>query len=275
MIVIYILAIALIIFIFIKPYIIKYDTVILYSGGLGSGKSYLSVKTAIKLLKKNRLKVWWHNNIKRYIIKVFRPHKPLRSRQEKPLLYSSIPVRISRKEWSVELTERHLCLVDRIVPRSITFVDELGSFASQFEYKNPNINDNVDEFVRFYRHYTLGGYFVANDQCSENIFLQVRRRANTTHNLMYFRIWFKLIYTCKCRNINISEEIKAVEENNTEDNFRWVIGLAFLRKKYDTYCYSERYKTTLTGNDKHYTKFKKNTLLKVSKQKIEKLTSDN
>lgn len=45
----------------IKPYIMSYDTVVSFTGGLGSGKSLISTQTAVKLLKKNRWKVRFYN----------------------------------------------------------------------------------------------------------------------------------------------------------------------------------------------------------------------
>ena len=128
-----------IIFMLIRPYFIKYDTIIAFTGGLGSGKSYLSVKYAIRLLRKNRLKVWFHNAVGRKISKVFQPKKPMKPKLEKPMLYTSIPVRISKNEYSIILTERHLLLCDKIIEKSVVFIDEVGSFASQFKYKHPNI----------------------------------------------------------------------------------------------------------------------------------------
>ena len=50
-----VIALSIIIFFIIKPYFIKYDTIIAFTGGLGSGKTYLSVKYALRLLRINRL----------------------------------------------------------------------------------------------------------------------------------------------------------------------------------------------------------------------------
>lgn len=273
---IYLIVIALLIIIFfiIKPYFIKYDTIIAFTGGLGSGKTYLSVKYALRLLRINRLKVWFHNKVARYISKALHPKRPMKPKLSKPMLYSSIPVKISKNEYAIILTERHLLLVDKIKEKSIVFIDEVGSFANQFKYKHPNIQDNFDEFIRLFRHYTKGGYLVVNDQCSENIVLEIRRRINTVFNLMHFRIWLKILWTCKVRNIHISEEIKTIEENNTEDSFRFMFGLPFFVKKYDTYCYSDRYKATLENIGNRYYKLKKNTLLQLPNEKYEKNIND-
>lgn len=54
----------------LKPYFIKYDTTVLFTGGLGSGKSLESVKTAVVLIRKQRfykyaLPNWWERRILR------------------------------------------------------------------------------------------------------------------------------------------------------------------------------------------------------------------
>ena len=56
-----ILLIAVIIWIVIKPYVMSYDTVLSFTGGLGSGKSLISTQMSVRLLRKNRWKVFFHN----------------------------------------------------------------------------------------------------------------------------------------------------------------------------------------------------------------------
>lgn len=255
-----------------KCYKIKYDTIIAFTGGLGSGKSFLSVGKSVKLLRINRRKVRWHNRFER--VKKFFSSKHVLDIWELPLLYASIPVRISKKEWSIQLMPEHLLLTKRVVPRSVVFIDEVGAWASQFDFDNPNIRDNFDEFIRFYRQYTKGGYLVVNDQCSENIVLQIRRRINTVFNLMHFKKWFKVIYTVKVRNISISEEIKTVEEQDTEDNMTLLWGFMPWFKRYDTYCYSERYRTVKGWKERTYSRLKKCLLLTMPKNRIQKKTTD-
>lgn len=198
-----------------------------------------------------------------------------------PQLYSSIPLNFrrflfSKREFSISLTDNHILLNSRIVPRSIVYIDEIGSYCNQYEYKNPNAVGSFDEFVRLFRHYTKGGYLIVNDQCSENIVLTVRRRINTVFNLMHFRKWFWLVYTVKCRNISVSEEIKTIEEMNTEDNMRTVFGLLIGKKKqYDTYCYSERYSTVQAIDDIRYKYLKKMKLLAIPKTPMPAKTTDD
>ena len=237
-----------------------FDTVVAFTGGLGSGKSFLSVDTALRLLRRNRWRVWLHNLFSRKS-----------KRWERPRLYSSIPVRISRKEWATELTDGHLLLQERITPRSVVFLDEIGGYCSQFDYKAVN-SAAFDEFVRFFRHYTRGGYIVCNDQCSENIVLQVRRRLNTVYNLMTFRKWFfGRIYTVKVRNISISEEIKTVEEGMTEESYRYLFGFMPFFKRYDTHCYAGRYEVVPDAEPTTYEELPTLRVLRMSKRPVQDL----
>lgn len=243
-------AVMMIIFI-VKPYFIHYDTVLCFTGGLGSGKSLISTQMAVKLLKKNRMKVCWHNLWHR------------KNKKPKPMLYSSIPLRISRKEWAIQLRSEHLILQERLPEKCVVFLDEIDSFASQFEYKLPNIIQNFDEFCRFFRHYTKGGYLVCNTQCTDNLVLQVRRRMNTVFNLMHFKKWFWVFYTVKVRNISISEEIKTIETEDVEDNMSTLFGfLPIFCRRYDTYCYSGRYETVPCGQEYTYKLLKTNKVIK-------------
>ena len=176
-------------------------------------------------------------------------------------------------ESSIELTDNHLLLQDRVNMLSITFIDELGAYCSQYEYNNPNAQLGLDEFVRLYRHYTQGGYLVFTDQCSENFVKFVRVRLNKIFNLNNFKkYWF--IYKVNIREISISEEIKTIEEQNKEDNEKHTWGILPFKKKYDTYCYSGRYDTVPRGTDDVYTCLKRYDMLRISKTRLIPKTSN-
>ena len=231
-----------------------FDTVVAFTGGLGSGKSFLSVQMAIKLLKRKRREVWWYN--------LFH----CKNKKEIPLLYSSIPVKVSKKEMATVLTDGHLLLQRHIVKNSVLLLDEIGGYCSQFDYRAINA-DVFDEFIRFFRHY-VQGYLVCNDQCSENIVLQVRRRLNTVYNLMGFRRRFFFFYTVKVRNISVSEEIKTIEEQDTEDNMTTLFGLMPLFRRYDTHCYAHRYDRVPLSAESVYAQLTTDKILRMSKDKV-------
>ena len=214
------------------------DTIVAFTGGLGSGKTYFSVQTALKALYIERFR--WKVN------KVLKP----KEKAPKPMLYSSIPIRISKREMSCVLTPEILLLQEPIPEYSIVMIDEIGGFCSQFDYQIKNV-EYFDDFVRYFRHY-IGGKLIVNDQCSENILLQVRRRINTVYNLMRCRFWGipfgrKFIATVRVRNISISEEIKTIEEGHTEDDHDIAISLVPWRRRYATRCYRPRYENL--GNE--------------------------
>lgn len=272
-----ILLIALVVLFFIlKPYFIKYDTLVSFTGGLGSGKTFKSVETALVLYRKQRLKVWLYN--------LFHPKnkKPL------PELYSNIPLKIGFKKFAIRLRKEHLLLQERIIPCSVCLIDEVDVFANQFQYNNPAIVNtkggeeygNFDEFCRFYRHYTQGGYLIFNTQATANENLTIRRRQNTVITLFHFRTWGipliapNLIYTVKARNVTLSDDVKTVEENNAEDNMRLIIGFMPLFRHYDTYCYSNRYDTVPQGEELRFTRLKTNECLIAPYGREEKYTTN-
>lgn len=176
-------------------------------------------------------------------------------------------------EASIELLPEHLLLQFHINEKSIVFIDEIGGFCSQYEYANLNAQGGFDEFIRLYRHYTKGGYFVFTDQCSDNIVKSVRVRLNKIFNLNNFKkYWF--VYKVGIREISTSEDIKTIEQNMKEDNEKVTWGLMPPKNRYDTYCYSERYKLVPKGYDDIYTCLKRYSMLKIPKVYKKPLTID-
>lgn len=255
-----------IVFVIIKPYFIKYDTVVAYTGGLGTGKSFMSVSTAIRELKKNRFKTRFYNILPWNHVKL-----PI------PLLYSSIPIRISKHEYSAVLTSDMLLLQTGFIKGSIVFIDEVDVFANQFAYANQNIieisnkkdisslrNGDIDydsglfdEEIRLFRHlYSSPACeckLICNTQATSNITTIIRRRMNTVFVLSRFRVWkipflswlpfigrFFKFYTVLVRNITITDEITNLCDSNTEKNMRISFGIMPNIKHYDTHCYRHR-----------------------------------
>lgn len=267
----------IILYIIIRPYFLHYDNLVSFTGGLGSGKTFMSVQTALVLYRKQLLRWKLRNFYKR------------RSKRElRPELYSNIPLKISGKRMAIRLTKEHLLLQKRITPGSVCLLDEVDCFANQFSYNNPCIVDqtgkggddvgNFDEFCRFYRHYTRGGYLIFNTQATANENLTIRRRQNQINILFNFKkwgiplIWPNIIYTVKVRNVIVSDDVKAVEEGNTEDNMRIMIGFFPFTRHYDTYCYSGRYEGVPYGEEKRFPKLKTNETLTAPRGKQPKLT---
>ena len=252
----------------------KTDTIICFTGGLGSGKSLLSVKQVKKCVRLQKNKVLKHN-IFQFIKHPFnRKNRDIWSK--KIDVFSNIPLRLSFKKWASKLTINHLLLVEKLPPRCVVFIDEVDTIASQFDYKQPNILDNFNEFMRLFRHYTLGGYLVCNTQSSENVNLWIRRRLNNITNLFGCRVYFGFIGVVKARTINISEDIKTVIDGNLESDYKNIIFFCNpFFKSYDTYVYCNRYKTVLSADFNSWGQYKTNCFLSVPKEKIKPLTNNN
>ena len=248
----------------IKPYIQQFDTVILYTGGLGSGKSLISSQMALRLLRRNRRKVKWHNFL----------HP--RDKWPEPQLYSNIAFKICGKEWALKLTPDHMTLQAKIVPRSILFVDEICLFLDQFSIKLP-ASETVEEFATLYRHYTKGGYLIMNTQNSNKVNFHFRYCVNSALNLCYFKKWLPFLpifYSVKCRNISLADDIKKIEQGNKEDEMSTLFGFFPLTRHYDTYTYSIRYDSVPERSEKRYTQFKTGTIMRCPKGKVFPLVSD-
>jgi hypothetical protein len=227
---------------------IPQNTIIGFTGGLGSGKTYLGVREAIRhyrnvkfLLFLNRLLPFLR------IIKIKQP----------PLFLSNIPIYLGKKYiffgkeiWSKQLTYEHLTLVDTIPEYSTVFIDEFGAFASQYDFDNPFVMQYLQEFLRFFRHYT-DGRLIFTDQSSSNIVVALRRRMNQIYNLSDFhREWF-FFFKVNVAEIHMLEDtITTLDTEQLEDlpyffgylPFKYLWFLNPFKKNYDSRCYSINYK---------------------------------
>lgn len=254
----------------------KVDTITCFTGGLGSGKTLLSTRLAVKLYKKNLRKYYYRKKWLNDFLNFFRKKDKRVLDIDKPVLYSNIPICLDRKKrlFSVRLDYDVLLLQKRIPLHSVILIDEIGAFANQFDYKDKNIIEVFDEFIRFFRHYSQGGYIVCNDQCSQNVNLVIRRRLNKINNLSSCLVIWRFVFYYQ-RFINISEEIKTIDnsdiltnDNDTQDNMNFKFAFLWNKKLYDSYCYSHRYSLVpRSDNDVSFNAYKTDVLLRCPKEK--------
>jgi hypothetical protein len=227
------------------------NTVVAFTGGLGSGKTFMAVRSGIK----------HHRN---HLINYYVERLPFnlftllfgKKYKERPSFYSNIPVRITLipfiSFWSRQLSYEHLILKDRIEEYSTILIDEIGQFASQYEYDHPFVQQYVQEFIRFYRHY-IDGKLIITDQSSSNIVVSIRRRINQIYNLSNFRKTFLFFYMIDVSEIHITEDMLTIKEANlTEKETPYFFGFILpniirlifgIKKSYDSRCYSLNYKS--------------------------------
>ena len=134
----------------LKVYFEKFDTVIAYTGGLGSGKTFKGVQQSIKLLRRVRFSVKF-NNLKNCIYNIFHCEKKSIIK-DTPRLYSSIPIFIKQKrrkfklynlvklkyKFWLEYNQNNKLKIDRYIKRED--FEELKA-------KNIVLDINIDKYI--------------------------------------------------------------------------------------------------------------------------------
>lgn len=218
------------IIILVRPYFIKHETVQLYTGGLGTGKSLLSVRKAIRLYKLNTRKVKIYNIFHR------------KKKRTLPRLYSNIPIKYKGKIISRHPSPSILTGETRMVEKSILFIDELSIFCNQWENQrnNSKIKD-LEDFITLFRHYTKGGYLIINTQNINKVNHNIRYCIDKCIDCYHF---YKILFlgVVKIREIDLSCDVVNVNESFKEDNTKRVfIILTRKTRYYDTFAYSDLY----------------------------------
>lgn len=269
--------VAVIVFIsFFKPYIVKYDTTLAFTGGLGTGKTLNAVKTAVVLWKKTRFIIWFKNKIimtknkinARHNIKVLKTKKgklkPIQALLPKPWIYSNIPICMNKRKnlWSRHLTKEHLMLKERITEYSIVVIDELPQMINQFNWNIKDVQNNVNEFITFFRQY-INGYFIVTAQSIDDVVAQIRRKLNTYYWLFDFQKFLWIFYKVRICSLQTSDLVTSTTTTFIEDNTAWKYGIIW-HKYYDSRCFSERYDEVIKENNKRYKRYKTNKIIRFS-----------
>lgn len=235
---------------FLKPFFIHYDTSILFTGGIGSGKSLNSVKLALKLLKKQRFKVNLKNLFKKFInifirfINLFKKSNKLTLKKlviYKPSLYSNMPILVNKKKhiFCKVLTKDILTLKDRIEENSVVLIDECSALVNQYNWNNAEVRYHLNEFIQLFRHY-VGGYLILNAQAESEVVKQVRSKMNSYYRCFDFQKFLFFFYRVRMLHIQISENETSLSSEFIEDNTKRTYGI-LPRGRYNTRYLKNRY----------------------------------
>lgn len=274
----------LIIYIILKPYFVKYDTTLLFTGGLGTGKTLNAVKTGRRIYKKTLFNIKFHNWLRKLCNKIRSKHNkkvdkrinkgkqkhitywPIKDNQELPRFITNIPVKIKggkNPKWSSVLTKDMLLLKQRIPEYSVVLLDELPQLINQFNWNIEEVQHNVNEFATFFRHY-IGGKLIMTAQADSEIVKQIRSKMNTYYHLSNFRKFLFFFYKCDICQFVASEIVDNVSIGFYEDNTKTIYGTLFT-KLYDSRCYSERYLKLPECQYYVWNKYKTNKIIRFSK----------
>ena len=232
------IAIALAIYCLIKyckSYKVPDETLVAFTGTMGSGKTYNAVNKAVKHYKHQRLLY----KLSRII--------PIRKWKIKPHVYSNIPIRMCKNEWAETLTSEHLLMLDSLPEGAIVVIDEIGQFASQWEFDNPLVMEQTQTLVRFFRHFTNGHIYIT-DQSVDNIVKPIRSRMGVIYQLHDFRrlLGFLPFFVCEVLPLYMVDSDSTLSTSNGDINDPlYIMGFLPYRwmhiQRYDSRAYSDIY----------------------------------
>lgn len=190
-------------------------------GGVKCGKSTYAVYTAIKTYRKNLIRY--------YITRAFK-------KQERPLLYSNIPLKVPY----VPITKELLLRQKRFNYKSVILMDEASLIADSMAYKDQEINDSLLDMCKLIGHETRGGVLIYDTHCVNDLHYAFKRTTSTVHRIYKMIKWIPFILIAKVRESTYTEDNTAIQVDTTdiEDTTRMVIIPKNIWKKFDAYCFS-------------------------------------
>ena len=242
----------------LNQYQIPRSYTMLFTGQPGSGKDVTAVPIAISMYYRNLRKVQRYN--------FFHPHK----RMELPRLYSNIGLRIGKAEWSYVLEADHL-LLRKSVPRySVFYVSELTKFVSQYDWQNPNVVKNLEEFFTMNRNYN-DICFIANTQAFDKAPKQLREILGSYIHCRSFRKFLRF-YEVSVRNVSCINDVEVQVQGNVEEAYSKIRGIFPKIKQFDSNCYRHLYFSVPRGSDQQWTDYAARSYLDLPKEWTPPLT---
>lgn len=220
---------------------LKIPCVYLITGGPKTGKTLISIWLACFRYRVNLLK--W--NIFNYIILPIYNHfirflfrKKKLKNTLKPMLYSNIPLaNIKVNPLTLDIIRRLV----RIPNKSVVLIDEASLIASNMDYKDDLLNEEVSLFIKLFGHYSHGGSLIYNTQDMKDTHYGFKR---CTSSMLWIHSKTKLPFFTifKVRElISLNDDSVSTENNFTEDIEMSCLKLVVPNKYYyfyDCFCFS-------------------------------------
>lgn len=201
----------------------------LISGSVKSGKSTLGVHMAISQYKKN-LRAWKLDCI---LCKIFRKEP-----QEKPLLYSNIPLAYPH----VRLTKDLLSRKKRFAFHSVVYINEASLVVDNQIYQDKDLSERVKLLVKLFGHecHAGGSRLILDTQAIGDVSIEVRRTLSEyfyIHHLVRWIPFFLLAYVREERYSEDGSSINAYNED-LENSLKKVLIPKRTWKYFDHCCFS-------------------------------------
>lgn len=217
-------------------YVINDDTVSLFTGSNGSGKTFFSLCRALSCFARLSRKVFFHN------MKEFISLRKNKDYWEQPRFFSNIPVKLGffKPKFCEPLKLEHILLKERLPHRCVVFIDEINLLISQMKFKIKEEKE-INTWTTLFRHITHGGYLIMNTQNYNKVHWIFRYCVGYVHNLSSCVKVPHLFILTHCVKVNTSDDVKLLELRENKVLFSFLFMLPF---KYDTYCFDDVYDYT-------------------------------
>lgn len=267
-------AVIYVVFNLVKREHISDDYCVGYFGTMGSGKTFMSVKTIRSRIKRFCTYQKWLQRLMWIIpiaplIPSFRSwwHKRFADAYQDIRIFSTIPMQFTikvslfrkRKFVAEPLTVAHLMCTEKLPLNALVYIGEFGkAIASQFDYDNAFVQVNLASFVSFCRHWFLGrfGVIVIDEQAPSSVVKEVRVRLGTSYVLKRCKVGKVLPFyrvTCSKLDFTSGDAVKSDDDRETVndsesarkldkgDRFFWGFHAWWRPREYDSRTYSEMY----------------------------------
>lgn len=207
---------------------VKLNTINMFTGPQGTGKSALSLFFALNKYRK-QLFNYYISMFFNYCLSNFYKFIYI----EKPLFYSNIPLSFPY----VEITKDLLLRKERFNYKSVVWLDEMSLIADNYDFKDLDFNYNIKMFFKLFRHETKGGYLFINTQNIEDNHYIIKRSINQ-YLYIHHKLRLPFFSICWVKELTNIENTQNINTNDFEDGLKWLIMSNKTFKYYDTYCYS-------------------------------------
>lgn len=137
---------------------------------------------------------------------------------------------------------------EKIPKYSVLFVDEVGSFASQWDFDNPYVREQLQTFMRFFRHW-IKGTIILTDQSVSRVCKPIRELIGRVYWLSDFHRMWGILPFCEIYCVpllmmedNVTASTVTQDGDGAKIIRRW-LPYRWMRwtRKYDSECYSDLY----------------------------------
>lgn len=249
-----IVVIIIALFILFKFKKLPLDSVVMVNGAVGSGKTSTAVYLAIKSYKKE---------LRAYKIRKF---LHLKVENEKPLLYSNIPLfNVDYVPITIDLILRK----KRFNYKSIVLISESSLVANSQSKNDKFVNDRLTLWLKLIRHELHGTYtkvpnlIVETQSINDNHYSFDRCITQSLYLVKKFNIpFFRIV---KARELLLFDSVvNEVDDEIEKDVCRWYIVPKSIFQKYDSYCYSVLTDNLTSYNESVKHEFKEKKIFEIA-----------